>query len=66
MLPGHVGTELRKVETQLEFELMMIMEYKQIISTTSTRDTKEDVGLLLNVAGYERYGKRLKYCLGPY
>lgn len=60
---------VRKVKAQLELELMRLLECKQITSTCNTRETKEDVGLLLNVAGDERHGKRLKYsmsCLGLY
>lgn len=46
---------------------MSFLECKQVISTCSTRDTKENVDPLLNEAAGENHGKRLKcsmFCLG--
>lgn len=46
---------------------MRLLECKQVISTCNTRETKEDVGPLLNEAADENHGKGFKcsvFCLG--
>lgn len=46
---------------------MRLLECKQVISTCSTKETKHDVGPLLNEAADENPGKRFKcsmFCLG--
>lgn len=46
---------------------MRLLECKQVISTCDPRETKEDVGPLLNETADENHGKRLQcsmFCLG--
>lgn len=54
------SNRIRKLNAQLELELMRLVKGEQIISTGMSV-TKEDGGLLLTVAGDERHVTKLTY-----